>query len=103
MRVATQLMIRGDEDLKQGEVDYLDTLAQLIASYERDRWPFPRPTPLRMLKHLMEARGMGTGDLARLLGSPSAASMILRGQREMSKTHIRKLADHFSVSTDLFL
>jgi antitoxin component HigA of HigAB toxin-antitoxin module len=28
---------------------------------------------------------------------------ILRGERKLSKTHLRMLAEHFKVSTDLFI
>jgi antitoxin component HigA of HigAB toxin-antitoxin module len=37
------------------------------------------------------------------LGNRALASLILRGQRQLSKSHIRKLADHFKVSPALFL
>jgi HTH-type transcriptional regulator/antitoxin HigA len=56
-----------------------------------------------MLKYLMQESGMTQADLARLLGNRAVASLILSGKRELSKTHIRKLAGHFRVSPALFL
>jgi HTH-type transcriptional regulator/antitoxin HigA len=84
------------------ESDYLETLAGLIVSYERARHPLPKATPLDVLKHLMEQRAMRPSDLGKLIGN-SSASMVLRGQRELSKAHIRVLADHFHVSPAVFL
>lgn len=85
-----------------GESDYLETLAGLVESYERERFPIGRATPLQVLEHLMEARDMRPSDLGKLIGM-SAATMILKGDRELSKAHIRKLADYFNVSPALFI
>jgi antitoxin component HigA of HigAB toxin-antitoxin module len=51
----------------------------------------------------MEERGMTPSDLGDVLGSRPAATMILKGQREMSKAHIRAAAAYFSVSPAVFL
>jgi antitoxin component HigA of HigAB toxin-antitoxin module len=49
-----------------------------------------------MLKYLMHESGMTQADLARLLGSRSAASLILGGHRPLSKSHIQKTGRAFS-------
>jgi hypothetical protein len=41
--------------------------------------------------------------LGALLGNRSLGSKILRGERELSKTHLRILADRFKVEAGLFL
>lgn len=48
---------------------------------------------------------MTATDLSRLLGdeSRSLGSRILRGERELSKAHIKALCKRFAVSADLFL
>jgi HTH-type transcriptional regulator/antitoxin HigA len=51
----------------------------------------------------MAANGMSQSALARLLGSSGITSEILSGKRSLSKTHIKKLAAAFNVSTDLFV
>jgi HTH-type transcriptional regulator / antitoxin HigA len=56
-----------------------------------------------MLKYILEESGMTQAELGKLLGNRSLASLILNGHRQLSKTHIRKLADHFKVSPALFL
>ena len=41
--------------------------------------------------------------MGRLLGNRALASLILNGHRQLSKAHIRKLANHFKISAALFL
>ena len=105
-RKATEVMMPlmgRDDTLSDGEGDYLSSLIVLIADYERQRWPIQlsNMTPLRVLKHLMAERDVSRTALARLIGS-SAASMVLRGRRELSKSHIRILSEYFKVSPALF-
>jgi antitoxin component HigA of HigAB toxin-antitoxin module len=52
---------------------------------------------------LLAEAGLSTADLGRLLGNSGLASQILRGRRELSKTHIRILSRHFKLSADYFL
>ena len=59
--------------------------------------------PLAMLKYMMQESGMTQAELGRLLGNRALASLILNGHRQLSKSHIQKLANHFKVSPALFL
>jgi HTH-type transcriptional regulator/antitoxin HigA len=92
-------------ELSDGQGEYLDTLAILIEAYEREHLPIDTSnvTPVGVLRHMMEAHGMTASDLGRLLGERSLGPKVLNGQRELSKAHVRKLADHFKVAADLFL
>jgi antitoxin component HigA of HigAB toxin-antitoxin module len=105
LRLVRELTRKGDEKLDEGEVDYLAALAHFVSAYERNKYrvALPRPSPLQMLKHFMGERGMAAADLGRVIGSASAASMVLRGQRELSKSQIRTVAEHFNVDPGLFL
>lgn len=85
------------------ESRYLELLSVLIERFEEDCAPVGQPEPLEALKELMAANGMSQAKLAQLLGSSGIASEILSSKRSLSKTHIRKLADIFNVSTDLFI
>jgi HTH-type transcriptional regulator/antitoxin HigA len=91
--------------LNRDQEDYLEALSLLVEEYERRRLPINRRamTPLGALKFLLEQNGMGASDLGRLLGNRSLGSAILRGKRELSKAHIRRLADRFKVRPGLFL
>jgi antitoxin component HigA of HigAB toxin-antitoxin module len=46
---------------------------------------------------------MSAPDLGRLLGNRPLGAAILRGERGLSKTHIRTLADRFKANPGLFL
>ena len=60
-------------------------------------------TPVELLRSLMTEHGMSESDLGRLLGDRSLGHRILRGQRELSKAHIRILSEHFSLDAAAFL
>jgi len=103
--VLDTLAVRAEGSLDPGEQDYLDTLTMLVEAYDREHYddaPKDRD-PLTVLKYVMQESGMTQVDLGRLLGNRSLASLILNGHRQLSKSHIRKLADHFRVSPALFL
>ena len=99
-----QLALR-DEGLDSGESDYLETLELLIEAYDNDHAVIKPSgkTPLERLKYLMEQNRMSPANLGDLIGSRPTATMILKGEREISKAHIRKLADRFKVDAGLFL
>ena len=88
----------------QEVLDYLDVLATLIQRYEQEHFPLETEeiTPLEILKSFMEEHDMSGSDLGRLLGNRQLGNTILRGERSLSKAHIRILANHFKVSSQLF-
>jgi antitoxin component HigA of HigAB toxin-antitoxin module len=85
--------------------EYLESLSVLMEHYENSNSPINRGnlTQAEVLRYLMESREMSESDLGRLLGERSLGNAILAGRRALSKANIRALADHFKVSTDLFL
>ena len=91
--------------LTAGQAEYLDTLATLLHAYEAEHHPITTDdlTPLDLLKHLLEQHGLTASDLGRLLGDRALGAKILKGTRELSKAHIRLLADHFGLEASLFL
>jgi HTH-type transcriptional regulator / antitoxin HigA len=105
LEVLDGLVTKDEGELTAGERDYLDTLTLLVERYEDDHHRIDpgRSSPVETLKYLMDQSGMGVADLGRLIGSQPAASMIVHGRRDLSKAHIRKLADHFKVEPGLFL
>jgi HTH-type transcriptional regulator/antitoxin HigA len=100
LEVATELASR--TDLTAEQADYLEVLTTLIADYEEKHLDISRHSPQELLKFLVAENGMSGSDLGRILGSRTLGPALLRGQRSLSKTHIKKLADHFSVSPALF-
>ncbi len=92
-------------DLSKGQMAYLRTLTVLFEAYENERHALDtsKLSPLDALKVMMEEHEMSSSDLGRLVGERSLGAKIMNGHRELSKTHIRKLAEHFHVTGDLFL
>ena len=71
-----------------------------MEAYETNTTASTHPASRRqhMLKFLVEQHGMSVADLGKLVGGPSLASMILKGDRELSKAKILLLAKHFGVA-----
>ena len=105
LSVLDSLAVRSEGSLDPGEQDYFDTLTILVEAYDQEHYAgdMEHGDPLAMLKYLMQESGMTQAELGRLLGNRSLASQILNGHRQLSKTHIRKLADDFKVSPAVFL
>lgn len=104
MKLAGHLATYDEGTLSPGEQDYLDALTVLIEDYQRRHTAEPIDvTPLAMLKHLMDEHSMNITDLGRVIGSQSNASLILSGQRSISKRVMRLLSEHFGVSPAVFL
>lgn len=89
--------------LNRAQEDYLEILSQTVEAYDREHHVLPEGSPLEVLKHLMESRGMSGYELGKLLGDPALGSKILAGKRGLSKSHIRTLCDHFKVSAGVFV
>jgi HTH-type transcriptional regulator/antitoxin HigA len=98
-------LIGGAGKLTPGEGQYLDALVVLIREYEQSQHDPKRivPSGIDVLKHLMAEHDMTQRQLGQLLGiGDSAASMILSGTRELTKSHITKLSRHFGVGVGAF-
>lgn len=79
--------------------DYFEAIATFVEKYEAVHHAIggPRMTPVQLIRSLMEEHDMSESDLGRLLGDRSLGHRILSGERELSKVHIRTLAEHFSL------
>ena len=100
LEVATELSSR--TGLTSEQADYLEVLTTLIADYEERHIEMSKHSPQEILEFLAEENGMSGSDLGRILGSRTLGPALLRGKRSLSKAHIKKLADHFSVRPVLF-
>ncbi len=103
--MALTLAVKGEKQLSAGEVEYLDVLDRLIEDYEEVHHPMPmrEASAVERLRFLVKEARMSASDLGRLLGNRSLGSLLLTGRREMSKGHIRMLAEHFRVDAGYFL
>ena len=91
--------------LTKGQQEFFETWAVLIDAYESENHAIDESgrSPIDVLKHLLEENDMSASDLGRLLGNRALGSKVLRGERQLSKAHIRTLCDRFNVRADLFL
>jgi len=87
-------------EMNADQQDYFDALATFVEKYEAEHHAIDaaRMTPVELLRSLVDEHGMTESDLGRLLGDRSLGHRILTGQRELSKAHIRILAEHFSLN-----
>lgn len=102
LQVVGHLMDLG-ERMTPEQRELMDLLVTLIERFEAERYSLSAAPPVEVLRELMEARGMKLAGLAALIGSKGVASEILSGKRGLSKTNIRRLAEHFHVSPEVFL
>jgi HTH-type transcriptional regulator/antitoxin HigA len=105
MAAADELAVRDERSLSADERDYLETLSLLIENYENmhNVVDLSSLDPVDVLKHLMDAHNMTTTALGKLIGSKGIASEILSGKRDISKSHMIKIAKHFGVEPAVFL
>lgn len=84
--------------------DYLETLAELVEAYEEHAVKFSRRSGLETLKFLLAENNLTASDLSRIIGTDiSLGYRILNGERGLTTKHIKKLAQHFHVSPEIFL
>jgi HTH-type transcriptional regulator/antitoxin HigA len=105
VKVVDKLAIKGEDDLTETEQDQLEIFSALIEVYENMHHPMdlPKLSPIEYLKKLLEFSGMNESDLGRLLGERSLGNKILKGERQLSKAHIRTLSDYFRIDASAFL
>ena len=102
LAVVEKLMTKG-EDLSPEEEKLLKLIAKLIEDFEKTYYKPREATPLEVLAHLMESRGVRQTHLWDVFGSKGIASEVLSGKRGISKTHAKALADFFHVPAELFI
>ncbi len=92
-------------EMNRDQEDYFEAIATFVEKYEMQRRVMDTPdlTPAELLRSLLEEHGMSESDLGRLLGDRSLGHRILTGERELSKTHIRILAEHFALNPAVLL
>lgn len=87
-------------EMNADQEDYFEAVATFVEKYEARHHALDAKglTPVELLRSLVAEHGMSESDLGRLLGDRSLGHRILTGERELSKAHIRTLAEHFSLN-----
>jgi len=92
--------------LTKDQNDFLEALSTFIEQYEDKAHPEPDddlPTH-ELLQYLCEENGMSGADFGRLLGvDRTLATRILRGERNLTVAHIRKVCERFKLKADSFI
>ena len=89
----TDAMVLWVDDFTPDQRDYFDLLGSLLEAYDAGHVEWPKVTGRDILKPLLAGHGLGGVDLSRILGgSRNLGAMILRGERNLTLAHIRKLA-----------
>src|SRR6266567_6372287 len=68
-------------EFNSGERDYIDALSILVRDHQQKQRgaELSASTPVEIIRHLMEENDMSVSDLGGVIGSRTAASMILNG------------------------
>ena len=82
--------------------ELLDTLGTVIHAYEEKHYPVPECSGVEALKFLMEEHQLEPKDMPNL-GSSDTVLEILNGDRDLTVTHIRTLAERFQISPAVFV
>ena len=91
--------------LNHDQNDYLAIMAKLVEDYESEHVAEPKPVNgIEALKFLLDENDLTADDLGDIIGvNRSIAYRILKGVRNLTVDHVKKLAARFAVSADLFL
>jgi HTH-type transcriptional regulator/antitoxin HigA len=93
-----------EHEAEWGEAErrFAELLTLLIEDFEERNYALPKASPVAVVEFLMDQHGLKQKDLVDIFGTPSIASEVLNGKRELNKQRIRKLSERFAVSPELF-
>jgi HTH-type transcriptional regulator/antitoxin HigA len=103
LAIIWNLMKKGEENLAPEELELLEVMSALVERFEEENYPISDAPPDRILRTLMEDRGLRQKDLVAIFGSSGTVSEVVNGKRAVSKAQAKKLAEFFHVSADVFI
>lgn len=94
-----------EEVFSTDQNDYFSLLSDLILDYEQEIQPKTKPLIItERLAQLLENTGWTASDLGRFLGiDATMGNKILRGERNLTVEHIKKLSRHFALAPQYFM
>ena len=102
-RAVTELDHLAELNAKEGtrEYDRMELLTILIVAYEDEHLsPFESASPQEVVRLMAEQKGLGSAELAEILGGRPRLSEFYNGTRELSKSQIVKLRDSLGIPAD---
>ncbi len=103
LREVERLLDKGQDHLSPEEEVLFKLMTALIEDFEEQHYQLRAATPVTILKELMAARDLRPKDLWEVFGSKSLTSEVLNGNRDISKSKAKALAEFFHVSAELFI
>jgi HTH-type transcriptional regulator/antitoxin HigA len=80
-----------------------ELLTLLIEDFEEKHYAIKAASPVEVLNELMHANNLKQKDMLDVFSMPSIVSEVLRGKRQLTTEHIRKLSRRFHVSPEVFI
>jgi HTH-type transcriptional regulator / antitoxin HigA len=91
------------KEMTAAERRMADLLTLLIEDFEEKHYSLKVSSPVDVLNELMSANNLKQKDLLDVFGTPSIVSEVLRGKRQLTTEHIRRLSRRFHVSPEVFI
>lgn len=83
--------------------DRLEILTTLIESYEASRFPIELPDPIDAIHFRLEQQGRDHKSLIGILGSRTRVYEVLRRDRPLSLTMIRRLNESLNIPAEVLI
>jgi len=92
-------------DAEEGtpEADSLEILTTLVEAYEEDRFPMDMPDPIEAIKFRLEQQGEDQKTLIGIIGNRTRVYEVLRRDRALSLTMIRRLNRHLKIPAEVLI
>jgi HTH-type transcriptional regulator/antitoxin HigA len=83
--------------------DRLEILISLVEAYERRHLPIDPPDPIDAIRFRLEQQGLDHRALIGVIGGRSRVYEVLRGDRPLSLTMIRRLHETFGIPAETLI
>ena len=83
--------------------DRLEVLVTLVEAYERIHYPIDPPDPLEAIRFRLEQQGLDLRALVGVIGNRSRVYEVMRGDRGLSLSMIRRLHERFGIPAEVLI
>jgi len=85
------------------ESDTLEILTTLVEAFEESSFPIETPDPIEAIKFRLEQLGEDQKALIGIIGNRSRVYEVLRGDRPLTLTMIRRLHEKFQIPAEILI
>ncbi|MCF6808488.1 hypothetical protein L3V79_08820 [Thiotrichales bacterium 19S9-12] len=97
----SKLMKLPKKEKTEEMISFAKILARQIALYEENLYGKINAEPKEILRYLMQLHNLTQSDFPEI-GGQSLISKILKGERELTRSHINYLCKRFNISPETF-